>query len=406
MFTDCSSCSGYVRELHESSDLPLPSDIQARSMASCHSGSVRRASKTADDPSNSRTLTAISLCHEVEHRWIPAKIALKVNVMSGGHCEVAQMTNRLTWSSVLGLEQKISSHKLAQAQDLRYTTRSNPPVVYSATVLSSTGSGVVSVRSSRSPLDTFSAATLRSSSVCNAVLPPANIAPLHTPPPTCAGWRSGHECRRKHASQALEQRLFCSKHVEGLSPAKLSRSLRRRPQSSQSKEYGQSSSRALAYLTSGFRHVACAMQVLSIRHLSSRRGLSVLSRHGPHDAECALQILCQGTWAIVACVCTCMPLTRYTRAAVDSVKDAPSHIFFLMVESSTGLLAAASLSTTAVVALNPTLPLHHHCSPCKPMIWHRSNNSSSRKRWDTQSKKMCQTSQTPRRTYRLHSPSR
>ena len=147
------------------------------------------------------------------------------------------------------------------------------------------------------------------------------------------------------------------------------------------------------------------MQVLSFWHMSSWRGLSVLARYGSHDAECALQILCQGTCAIVTCVCSCMPLTRYTRVAVDSVRAAPSHIFSPMVELSTGLLAAASPSTTAVVALNHTLPLHHHCSPCKPTIWHRNNNSSL-KRWDTPSKKMCQTSQTLRHTSRLHNLSR
>jgi hypothetical protein len=123
--------------------------------------------------------------------------------MSGWHCEVAQVTNRLTWSSAVGLEQREDrpSHKLARAQGLQDTTRSNP--VYSATVFSSTSSGVVSV------------------------------------PPTCPGWQTGHERRRKHASQALQQRLVRSKHAEGLSPAKFGRSLRRRPQSSQSKEYGQ-----------------------------------------------------------------------------------------------------------------------------------------------------------------------
>jgi hypothetical protein len=33
--------------------------------------------------------------------------------MSGWHCEVAQVTNRLTWSSAVGLEQRedTSSHK-------------------------------------------------------------------------------------------------------------------------------------------------------------------------------------------------------------------------------------------------------------------------------------------------------
>ena len=147
------------------------------------------------------------------------------------------------------------------------------------------------------------------------------------------------------------------------------------------------------------------MQVLPIWHVSSRRGLPVLPRHGPHDAECALQILCQGTWAIVARVCSCMPLTRYTRVAADSVKAAPSHISSPMVELSTGLLAAASLSTTDVAALNPMLPLLHHCSPCRPTISHRSNNSN-RKRWDTPSKKMCQTSRTLRHISRLHSLSR
>lgn len=59
-------------------------------------------------------------CYEVEQRWIPAKIALEVNVISGWHCEVAQVTNRLTWSSAVGLEQRedTSSHKSALSTKL------------------------------------------------------------------------------------------------------------------------------------------------------------------------------------------------------------------------------------------------------------------------------------------------
>jgi hypothetical protein len=147
------------------------------------------------------------------------------------------------------------------------------------------------------------------------------------------------------------------------------------------------------------------MQVLSIWHLSSRRGLPILTRHGPHDAECALQILCQGTCAIVACVYSYMSLTRYTRVAVDLVKAVPLHISSPMAESSTDLLAAASHSTTDVVALNHMLPPHLHCSLCKPTTWPRSNNSNL-KRWDIPSKKMCQTSRTLRHTSRLHSHNR
>lgn len=161
--------------------------------------------------------------------------------MSGWHCEVAQVTNRLTWSSAVGLEQRedTSSHKSALSTSLQDTARSNRPVVYSATVFRSTTAALLAFAP---PIPLSTPFLPQRSDPPPPVPPSANSAPLHTPPPTTSGWQTGHERRRKHASQALQQRLVCSKHVEGLSPAKFGRSLRRRPQSSQSKEYGQSSS--------------------------------------------------------------------------------------------------------------------------------------------------------------------
>jgi hypothetical protein len=148
--------------------------------------------------------------------------------MSGWHCEVAQVTNRLTWSSAVGLEQREDrpSHKLARAQAIQSTVRRFSARQAAALL-------------AFAPLVPLSTPFLPQRSDPPPPAPLLPTAPLHTPPRTSPGWQTGHERRRKHASQALQQRLVRSKHAEGLSPAKFGRSLRRRPQSSQSKEYGQ-----------------------------------------------------------------------------------------------------------------------------------------------------------------------
>jgi hypothetical protein len=45
--------------------------------------------------------------------------------MSGRHCEVAQVTNRLTWSSAVGLEQREDSHIISQARPSTRLARYN-----------------------------------------------------------------------------------------------------------------------------------------------------------------------------------------------------------------------------------------------------------------------------------------